>query len=335
MQGGFMIKANQLSKFYGGKRALGPVAFQIEDGETVGFLGLNGAGKTTALRILACDLRPSSGTVQVGKIDAVANPHEVRKRIGFLPEHPPLYGDMTVTDYLRFAGELRGMSKAQIKKRMGDVLDITDLTEVSGDVISTLSHGFRQRVGVAQAIIHEPQFLILDEPTRGLDPVQIVEMRNLIHDLKEKHTVMISSHILTEISQTCDRLLVLGGGQLLGSGTEAELVAGESEVRNITVTLRMGSAAEVADDATKAAPAAFMEKILSAVAGVTSVSSAFAQADNHTFALATSTDCRAQVSRAVIKANLDLVKLDYTRSELENTFIRMVNNNTAHPSGGN
>jgi ABC-2 type transport system ATP-binding protein len=322
MQGGFMIRANQLSKFYGGKRALGPVAFQIEDGETVGFLGLNGAGKTTALRILACDLRPSSGTVQVGKIDAVANPHEVRKRIGFLPEHPPLYGDMTVTDYLRFAGELRGMSKAQIKKRMGDVLDITDLTEVSGDVISTLSHGFRQRVGVAQAIIHEPQFLILDEPTRGLD-------------LKEKHTVMISSHILTEISQTRDRLLVLGGGQLLGSGTEAELVAGESEVRNITVTLRMGSAAEVADDATKAAPAAFMEKILSAVAGVTSVSSAFAQADNHTFALATSTDCRAQVSRAVIKANLDLVKLDYTRSELENTFIRMVNNNTAHPSGGN
>src|SRR5579863_1032568 len=143
-----MIRASNLSKFYGGKRALGPVTFEIEDGETVGFLGLNGAGKTTALRILACDLRPSSGSITVGGVDAVADPHDVRKRVGFLPENPPLYTDMLVGDYLRFAGELRGMTPEQVKKRLPEVLEIADLGEVAGDQIDTLSHGFRQRVGV-------------------------------------------------------------------------------------------------------------------------------------------------------------------------------------------
>src|SRR3569623_986146 len=233
-----MIRAFNVSKFYGGKRALGPVSFEINPGETVGFLGLNGAGKTTALRILACDLRPSSGTVEVGGVDAVADPHEVRKRIGFLPENPPLYTDMSVVDYLKIAGELRGKTATQIKKRMSEELDVTDLPDVSTAIIGTLSHGYRQRVGVAQAIIHQPTFLILDEPTRGLDPVQIVEMRNLIHDLKQNHTVLISSHILTEISQTCDRLLVLGKSELLGKGTESELAAHKGEIRAISVTVR-------------------------------------------------------------------------------------------------
>src|SRR5690349_23959749 len=144
-----MIRASNLSKFYGGKRALGPVSFEINDGETVGFLGLNGAGKTTALRLLACDLRPSGGTIDVGGVDAIAEPHEVRKRIGFLPEHPPLYMDMNVEDYLTYAGELRGMTKAEVKKRLPEVLDVTDLGDVATDPIGSLSHGFRQRVGVA------------------------------------------------------------------------------------------------------------------------------------------------------------------------------------------
>src|SRR5688572_13316360 len=161
-----MIRATNLTKLYGGRRALGPISFEISDGETVGFLGLNGAGKTTALRLLACDLRPSAGTIDVGGIDAIADPHEVRKRIGFLPENPPLYLDMSVNDYLLYAGELRGMSRADVKKRLPDVLDLTDLKDVVTEVIGTLSHGYRQRVGVAQAIIHNPKFLILDEPTR-------------------------------------------------------------------------------------------------------------------------------------------------------------------------
>ena len=314
-----MIRARDLSKFYGGKRALGPVTFEINDGETVGFLGLNGAGKTTALRILACDLRPSAGTIEVGGVDAVAEPHEVRKRVGFLPENPPLYTDMTVTDYIRFSGELRGMSKVAVKKRMGDVLEITDLTDVANDLIGTLSHGFRQRVGVAQAIVHQPKFLILDEPTRGLDPVQIVEMRNLIHDLKQNHTVLISSHILTEISQTCDRLLVLGKGELLGVGTEAELGNVKGEIRQITVTVR----AEGDDARTK------ITTVLEKVDGVSKVLEPYEQGGGWTFPLSTQKDCRADVSRAVVEAKLDLLKLDYARSELENTFIRLVGGNDA------
>lgn len=317
-----MIRAKNLTKYYGGKRALGPVTFEIDDGETVGFLGLNGAGKTTALRILACDLRPSAGTIEVGGVDVVTEPHEVRKKIGFLPEQPPLYLDMAVVDYLTFAGELRGMSRQDVKKRMSDVLDITDLHEVSEDPISTLSHGFRQRVGVAQAIIHAPKFLILDEPTRGLDPVQIVEMRNLIHDLKEKHTVLISSHILTEISQTCDRLLVLGRGRVLGVGSEEELAGKESEIRSIGVTVRPPSG----DD-----PTGQIRKVLAAVDGVQSVGDPLEQGGGLAFALSTTKDCRAEVSRAVVTAKIDLIKLDYSRGELENTFIRLVGG----PDGSN
>jgi ABC-2 type transport system ATP-binding protein len=310
-----MIRASNLSKYYGGKRALGPVSFEITDGETVGFLGLNGAGKTTALRILACDLRPSAGTIEVGGIDAVAEPHEVRKRIGFLPENPPLYADMVVTDYLRFSGELRGMTKAEVKRRMPEVLEITDLTDVANDQISTLSHGYRQRVGVAQAIVHEPKFLILDEPTRGLDPVQIVEMRNLIHDLKQNHTVLISSHILTEISQTCDRLLVLGRGKILGAGSEQDLATSETEIRQVTVVVRPPAG----DD-----PRGQIRSVLTAVDGVKTVADPYEQGGGLAFALQTTKDCRAEVSRAVVAGKLDLLKLDYARSELENTFIRLV-----------
>jgi len=315
-----MIRANNLSKFYGGKRALGPVTFEINDGETVGFLGLNGAGKTTALRILACDLRPSAGTIEVGGVDVVSHPHEVRKKIGFLPENPPLYADMIVTDYLRFSGELRGMTKAEVKKRLPEVLEITDLADVAGDQISTLSHGYRQRVGVAQAIVHDPKFLILDEPTRGLDPVQIVEMRNLIHDLKQNHTVLISSHILPEISQTCDRLLVLGHGKILRTGSEQDLATTETEIRQVTVVVRPPAG----DD-----PRKQIRTVLTAVDGVKSVADPYDHGGGLAFALETTKDCRAEVGRAVVTAKLDLLKLDYARSELENIFIRLVGGDDA------
>jgi len=311
-----MIRVENLSKYYGGTRALGPVSFEIEDGETVGFLGLNGAGKTTALRVLACDLRPSAGTVSIDGVDAVSSPHEVRKRIGFLPEHPPVYGEMAVSDYLRFAGELRGMRAADVKKRLPEVLALTDLGGVAHQVIGTLSHGFRQRVGVAQAIIHNPKLLILDEPTRGLDPVQIVEMRKLIHDLKQSHTVLLSSHILTEISQTCDRLLVLGKGEILGRGTEAELSAHEGEIRQVSVVVRATDRKAIAAK-------------LAEIDGVTAVAEPHEQGGGLVFTLSCNRDVRADVSRVVVGAGWDLIKLDYSRSELENTFIRLVGGNDA------
>ncbi|HEY0250597.1 MAG TPA: ABC transporter ATP-binding protein, partial [Kofleriaceae bacterium] len=242
------------------------------------------------------------------------SPHDVRKRIGFLQENPPLYTEMPVQDYIKFAGELRGMDAATLKKRLGEVLEIADLNEVANDPIDTLSHGFRQRVGLAQAIIHNPKLLILDEPTRGLDPVQIVEMRNLIHDLKQNHTVLISSHILTEISQTCDRLLVIDRGRLVGEGTETELAKHEGEIGAITVTVHAPG-----ED-----PKGQIIKVLQAIAGVTKVSEPFEHGGGYTYALATNKDIRADVSRAIVEAKLDLLKLDYSRSELENTFIRLV-----------
>jgi len=340
-----MIRATNLTKLYGGRRALGPVSFEIADGETVGFLGLNGAGKTTALRLLACDLRPSAGSIDVGGVDAIAEPHEVRKRIGFLPENPPLYLDMNVTDYLTYAGELRTMSRAEVKKRLPEVLELTDLKDVAREVIGTLSHGYRQRVGVAQAIIHQPKFLILDEPTRGLDPVQIVEMRNLIHDLKENHTVLISSHILTEISQTCDRLLVLGKGQMLAVGTEAELSGRKDDIQQITILVRppgrpadpyRGDVKDEAKDKDKDKaeqepktdkvedPKATIKKLLGTVAGVENVVDLYSNAEGLSFSLVTTKDCRAEVSKAIVEAKFDLLKLDFARSELESTFIRLV-----------
>lgn len=343
-----MIRAENLSKFYGGKRALGPVSFEIEDGETVGFLGLNGAGKTTALRILACDLRPSGGTVSVGDVDALADPHRVRERIGFLPESPPLYQDMSVSDYLHFAGQLRGMSQGDVRKRLPRVLELTHLEKTEHELIGHLSHGYRQRVGVAQAIIHNPSLLILDEPTRGLDPVQIVEMRNMVHDLKEEHTVLISSHILTEISQTCDRLLVLGRGEIIASGSEKELTADLADIKTITAVVRPDTkvstpyrdAKEPAEDEqvedgpedgpkdgpkdSKSSIDAVQECV-AAIDGVDEVHGSDAPYEKaRIYRIACSRDVRAEVSRALIEAGHDLLKLDHAHTELERTFLKLV-----------
>lgn len=308
-----MIKVTGLTKYYGGTKALGPVSFEIADGEAVGFLGLNGAGKTTVLRMLACDLRPSSGSIVMGGIDVVDAPAKIRARIGFLPENPPLYSEMRVREYLRFLGELRGMNDASIDKRIADVLGLVDLANKAEHTIGELSHGQKQRVGVAQAILHNPEFVILDEPTRGLDPLQIIEMRSLVHELKQKHTVLISSHILNEISQTCDRLLVLGKGHVIGSGTEAELSSKESDVRQVTVGVRISDEQR-----------AHVGKLLSDVPGVTATAEPYKQGTAWMFGLSTDRDVRAELARAIVSAGHDMVKLDNARGELESTFVRLV-----------
>jgi ABC-2 type transport system ATP-binding protein len=233
-----MIEVQSLSRFYGSRCAVSDVSFSIAANEVVGFLGLNGAGKSTTLKVLAGLLLPSGGEVTIDGVDMSEAPIRVRSQIGFLPEDPPLYTEMTVHEFLLFVGGLRGMSPTLVQSRMPSVLEKTHLTDVEYRVIGELSHGYRKRVGIAQAIIHEPKLVILDEPISGLDPVQIVEMRQVIQGLRAESTVIVSSHILSEISQTCDRILVLNGGKLVAQGTEVELAGRFHIVGAVDLLLR-------------------------------------------------------------------------------------------------
>jgi gliding motility-associated transport system ATP-binding protein len=307
-----MIRAQALQKSFSGRRVLGPLSFTIDDGETVGFLGLNGAGKTTALRILACDLRPSAGSVHIDGIDALENPHEVRRHVGFLPENPPLYPDMSVGEFLRFAGRLRGLTAREVAKRVPEVAARTHIDDVQGEPIRNLSHGYRQRVGVAQAVIHQPKLVILDEPTRGLDPVQIVEMRQMVRELKAEHTVLISSHILTEISETCDRMLVLGDGAIVGSGTEEELSQRVASSRRIVVGVRPRGTLEDALAAIRAVP------------GVVEAAAAGAADGGQEIAVSAASDVREELCRALVEKGHGVISLGRAQHKLESIFLELV-----------
>jgi ABC-2 type transport system ATP-binding protein len=232
-----MITGTGLTKHYDSKPAVQALDFEIARGEIVGLLGLNGAGKTTVLRILGCQLLPTSGRATVDGRDVVSKSVEVRRRIGYLPENPPLYDEMRVVAFLRFAAGLRGLSRREVNRRIESTLDLLDLQEVRGQVIGTLSHGFRQRVGIAQAIVHEPPAVLLDEPFAGLDPVQISEMRTTVSNLRGRHTVVLSSHNLPEVSLICDRFLLMNEGNLVAQGTEEELA--RQLGRSLTVTLEL------------------------------------------------------------------------------------------------
>jgi ABC-2 type transport system ATP-binding protein len=226
-----MIEVHHLTRFYGDFPALADVSFSVNEGEIIGLLGLNGAGKSTTLKILAGLMPPSSGSVRVDGLDLVADPDQVHGRIGYLPEDPPLYTDMRVADFVRYIGRLKGMTAAEVDARLPEVLATAQLTERAQQVIDTLSHGYRKRVGIAQAIIHNPRLVILDEPISGLDPVQIVGMRAVIRSLAKGRAVLLSSHILSEIEQTCDRIVVLRDGRLVAQGTETELTRSLTRTR--------------------------------------------------------------------------------------------------------
>lgn len=231
-----MIQVQGLTHYYGERRAIEELAFSISSNEIVGFLGLNGAGKSTTLKILAGLIVPSDGSVSIDGVDLVSASAAFRSRIGYLPEDPPLYKEMTVREFVRFAGQLKGMSTSDVDGRLDAVLATAQLTHVQHRVINELSHGYRKRCGIAQAIIHNPKLVILDEPISGLDPRQIVEMRQVIRTLGQQCTVLISSHILGEISETCDRILVLAGGRIVAQGTEEEL-AGRSRSAGARLSL--------------------------------------------------------------------------------------------------
>src|SRR4051795_6480167 len=227
-----MIKVEGLTKRYARTIAVDNISFEVEKGQIVGFLGPNGAGKTTTMRVLTCFLPPTAGSANVAGFDVLEQPLEVKKRIGYLPETPPVYPDMEVHEYLQFVGKLKGLSGNELARRIGEVSERCSVADVSKKLIGKLSKGYRQRVGLAQAIIHNPDVLILDEPTSGLDPKQINETRDLIHRLAGEHTIILSTHILPEVEAICRKVIIINRGNLLrneslerlktrGGGTDA------------------------------------------------------------------------------------------------------------------
>lgn len=223
-----MIDVQNLVKSYGDYLAVRNVTFSAKKGEIVGFLGPNGAGKTTTIRMLATYLPPSSGNAIVAGYSILTEPDEVRKRIGYLPENPPLYGEMTVQEYLRFVAEIKGIPGRQRKEKVEESIEKCFLTEVRGKLCQHLSRGYRQRVGLAQAIIHNPEVIILDEPTSGLDPRQIIEIRQLIASLGKDHTVILSTHILPEVTMVCNKVVIIHRGQVAVEETLSKLVKDRS-----------------------------------------------------------------------------------------------------------
>ncbi len=223
MNNGLMIEVADLTKRYAGRAAVRHLSFQVGRGEIVGLLGPNGAGKSTTLRILACYLPATSGTARVAGLDVFRDADEVRRRIGYMPENNPLHPEMRVREYLKFRARLKGLGRRQSRERVGVVMEQFGLTEVGRKLIGHLSKGFRQRVGLADALVHDPEVIILDEPTIGLDPSQIRAARQLIKDLARAHTVLISTHILPEAEMTCHRVLIMHEGAVLAEGTPEQL----------------------------------------------------------------------------------------------------------------
>jgi ABC-2 type transport system ATP-binding protein len=304
-----MIEVKGLTKYYGEHAAIHDLNFAIDRGEVIGFLGLNGAGKTTTLKILGCVLLPTAGEVTVDGIDIARDPHAVRRRIGFLPDTPPLYGEMTVGRYLTFAAELRGVAAGDAPRAVAEAEEKTATREVHDQLISSLSHGYRQRVGVAQALVHKPKLLILDEPTSGLDPVQIVEMRATIKVLRGEHTILLSSHILSEISQTCDRLLVIQNGEIVAQGSEQDLATqlGGGGTIEVEVVGTSGRAIEVARTVTGIGECSVIRE----GDGVALISMLGAP------------DLRPKVARALIGNGIDLLRIDRGAARLESIFLKL------------
>jgi ABC-2 type transport system ATP-binding protein len=318
-----MITAEGLTKFYGDKCAISDLNFQITDGEIVGIVGLNGAGKTTTLRVLACLLLPSSGKVTINGRSVSESPHEIRKQVGFLPEIPPLYQEMTVESYLRFAGELRGLTRADARGRVDQVLEVTATRDVRSEVIANLSHGYRQRVGIGQAIVHSPALLILDEPTSGLDPEQIKEMRQMIRGLKGQHTILLSSHILPEISQTCDRIMMIDQGRIVAVGTEEELTGKLTGGQHLFVTVR--------GDPDKA------KELVGKIDGVTfcrvdtgAAGAPYRGESLHRLDVETKNDCREAIARELVQAGFGLLLLRPAETELESIFLQLTKRKEVH-----
>ena len=306
-----MVEVKNLTKYYGNFLAIEDVSFEVKKGEIVGFLGPNGAGKTTTMRIITGFLPPSSGTAAVAGYDLVDKSRQARAHIGYLPETVPLYTDMTVEGYLSFMGTIRGMNPKRIKARIADVIDSCRLGDYRKSDIGKLSKGFRQRVGIAQAVLHEPDVLILDEPTIGIDPIQVVETRALIKDLAGTHTVILSTHILPEVSMLCSRVLIINEGLIVAEDTPKELANRLQGVERLEVEIQ-GPKTEVMG-------------VLEKIRGVLEVTCSPNGSDQNVYKIQArrGLDLRPTVSRAVISNGWSLLNLHLVSMSLEEIFLKL------------
>ncbi|WHZ22590.1 MAG: Gliding motility-associated ABC transporter ATP-binding protein GldA [Nitrospira sp.] len=303
-----MIDVRNITKRYGNLTAIDRVTFRVEKGEVLAFLGPNGAGKTTTMRILTCFMPATEGSAQVAGFDCADQPEAVKQRIGYLPETPPVYQELTVFEYLSFVGRLRGLSGAELKTGMDRVVERLSLGSVRQRLIANLSRGYRQRVGLAQALIHDPPVLILDEPTVGLDPKQIIEIRELIKSLAGSHSVILSTHILPEATAVCQRVVIINGGRIVAEDTPDQLSARLRRSEKISITLK--------------APPSDARDRFREVAGVDHVS---ATADPGTFLIecALGKDIREDVARFAVRQGWGLLEMKPVSMTLEDVFLRL------------
>jgi len=306
-----MIQVSNLTKDYGARRAIDGLNFEAQQGEITGFLGPNGAGKTTTMRILTGYMPPSDGTATIAGYDVVQESLEVRKRVGYLPETVPLYTEMTVFDYLKFMADLRHIPNAD--DVVEETLEMVGLLDRAGGFIGNLSKGMRQRIGLAQALLHRPEVLILDEPTIGLDPAQIIEVRNLIREIGKERTVLLSTHILSEAQQLCDRILIINKGKIVAEDTPKNLQSRLAGAQRVQLTLR-GEAAKAAET-------------IGRLGGVQAVS--IQNENSLEFQYDTQDDIRPAVARAVIEAKLDLLEMRAASLSLEEIFLQLTRDDPA------
>jgi ABC-2 type transport system ATP-binding protein len=309
-----MIEVENLTKYYGNLAAIRDLNFRVEQGEIRGFLGPNGAGKTTTMRILSGYMPPSAGTARVAGFDVFADSLEVRRRIGYMPETVPLYPEMSVGSYLDFMARIRGVSDR--KARVGAAMENCRITDKADTIIGKLSKGYRQRVGLAQALVHDPEVLILDEPTIGLDPKQIIEVRELIKELGRERTIILSTHILPEAQHTCDRVLIINEGEIVAEGTS----------RQLTDRLARGTLLHVQ----VAQPGEEVAGALSQVPGVVGVEPE--DSGSYGVTCAQGQDCRAAIAAAVVNGGWGLLELRAIEMSLEDIFLKLTSEETAIPA---
>jgi ABC-2 type transport system ATP-binding protein len=310
-----MIRVSKLTKNYGVRRAIDDLTFEAEQGEILGFLGPNGAGKTTTMRILSGYMPPTEGEATVAGYDVVSESIEVRRRVGYLPETVPLYNDMTVFDYLKFMADLRHLPNGE--DRVDETLELVGMEDRADGYISNLSKGMRQRIGLAQALLHRPEVLILDEPTIGLDPGQVVEVRNVIREIGKERTVLLSTHILSEAQQLCDRVLIINKGHIVAEDTPANLQA--SLIGSERGMLRVRGEA---DD---------LIETISRIKGINNVQPK--EEGVLEFQFAPGQDVRAEVARTTVKAGYDLLEMRPIGMSLEDIFLQLTREENVEMEG--